>query len=202
MGDLTELLDLGEIMKKPTRQLSLGERMKCELAAALLHRPQLLFLDEPTIGLDVAMQLTVREFIRQYNERRGATVLLTSHYMDDVASLCPRVVVIDQGRLRYDGDLPTLVQSIQPDKRVALRFSGGADREALARAGKIVELDAAHAVIQIARADLREAVGHLLGLAWVSDLTIEDPPLEEVMRELFSAPKSEAPEAVSAAESP
>ena len=199
MGDLTELLDLAEIMKKPTRQLSLGERMKCELAAALLHRPKVLFLDEPTIGLDVAMQLTVREFIRRYNERRGATVLLTSHYMDDVASLCPRVVVIDQGRLRYDGDLPTLVQSIQPDKRVALRFSGVADREALARAGKIVEIDAAHAVIQIARADLREAVGHLLGLSWVSDLTIEDPPLEEVMRELFAAPKAEsASEAASA----
>ncbi len=190
LGELTELLDLGEIMKKPTRQLSLGERMKCELAAALLHRPQVLFLDEPTIGLDVAMQLTVREFIRSYNERRGATVLLTSHYMDDVASLCPRVVVIDQGRLRYDGDLPSLVRSIQPDKRVALRFSGPADRAAVERAGKIVEIDAARAVIQVARADLREAVGHLLGQAWVADLTIEDPPLEEVMRELFSASKA------------
>jgi ABC-2 type transport system ATP-binding protein len=194
MGDLTELLEIGAIMTKPTRQLSLGERMKCELAAALLHRPQVLFLDEPTIGLDVAMQLTVREFIRNYNERRGATVLLTSHYMDDVASLCPRVVVIDQGKLRYDGDLPTLVHSIQPDKRVALRFSGNADREALSRAGKIVEIDAAHAVLQVARADLREAAFHLLGLAWVTDLTIEDPPLEEVMRELFSAPKSVAAE--------
>src|SRR4029078_2378064 len=101
LGELTELVGIGEIMRKPTRQLSLGERMKCELAAALLHRPRVLFLDEPTIGLDVALQLTVREFIRRYNERRGATVLLTSHYMDDVASLCPRVVVIDQGRLRY-----------------------------------------------------------------------------------------------------
>ncbi len=199
IGELTELLDLGEIMKKPTRQLSLGERMKCELAAALLHRPRVLFLDEPTIGLDVAMQLTVREFIRRYNERRGATVLLTSHYMDDVASLCPRVVVIDQGRLRYDGDLPTLVQSIQPDKRVALRFSGNPDRAAVERAGKIVEFDAAHAVIQIARADLREAVGHLLGLPWVTDLTIEDPPLEEVMRELFSATKTADAEATAEA---
>jgi ABC-2 type transport system ATP-binding protein len=192
LRELTELLDLAEIARKPTRQLSLGERMKCELAAALLHRPQVLFLDEPTIGLDVAMQLTVREFIRRYNERRGATVLLTSHYMDDVASLCPRVVVIDQGRLRYDGDLPTLVRKILPDKRVALRFSGPPDRAAIERAGKIVELDAARAVIQVAQPQLREAVGHLLGLAWVADLTIEDPPLEEVMRELFSASKPAA----------
>jgi ABC-2 type transport system ATP-binding protein len=194
MAELNELLELGEIMKKPTRQLSLGERMKCELAAALLHRPQVLFLDEPTIGLDVSMQLTVREFIRRYNERRGATVLLTSHYMDDVASLCPRVVVIDQGRLHYDGDLPSLVRKVRPDKRVALRFSGVPDRAAIERAGTIVEFDSARAVIQVPQADLREAVGHLLGLAWVTDLTIEDPPLEEVMRDLFSASKAAAAE--------
>ncbi len=95
--ELTELLELGELISKPTRQLSLGERMKCELAAALLHRPRVLFLDEPTIGLDVSMQATMRDFIRDYNERFGATVLLTSHYMDDVAALCPRVIVIDTG---------------------------------------------------------------------------------------------------------
>ena len=94
---LTELLEIGELINKPTRQLSLGERMKCELAAALLHRPRVLFLDEPTIGLDVSMQATMRDFIRDYNERHGATVLLTSHYMDDVVALCPRVIVIDKG---------------------------------------------------------------------------------------------------------
>jgi ABC-2 type transport system ATP-binding protein len=195
LDELTTLLEIGDVMSKPTRQLSLGERMKCELCAALLHRPQVLFLDEPTIGLDVSMQLTVREFIRRYNETSGATVLLTSHYMDDVASLCPRVVVIDEGRLRYDGDLATLVHSIRPDKRVALRLSRPMAREALASLGAVVELDAARAVLQVEQGRLREVVGHLLGQDGVADLTIEDPPLEEVMRELFAADKAAAPAA-------
>src|SRR6185436_7154353 len=183
--ELTELLGLAELVGKPTRQLSLGERMKCELAAALLHRPKVLFLDEPTIGLDVAMQLAVRDFIRRYNERHEAAVLLTSHYMDDVASLCPRVIVINEGSLLYDGDLPSLVRSIRPDKRVALRFSQAPDRGMLERAGTVVEIDAGHAVLQIPQADLRNAVAQLLDQAAVTDLTVEDPPLEEVMRELF-----------------
>lgn len=191
LAELEELLDIGEIAKKPTRQLSLGERMKCELAAALLHRPRVLFLDEPTIGLDVAMQLAVREFIRRYNEQRGATVLLTSHYMDDVASLCRRVIVIDEGKLRYDGDLSALVRSVRPEKRIVLRFSGAPDREALERVGAIVEIDAARAVLKVAKDDLRDAAARLLGEAWISDLTIEDPPLEEVMRELFAKPARE-----------
>jgi ABC-2 type transport system ATP-binding protein len=133
------------------------------------------------------MQLGVREFIRAYNERNGATVLLTSHYMDDVASLCKRVVVIDEGRLRYDGDLAALTRSILPDKRVVIRFGESAiDRGALEVLGAVVELDAAHAVLRVAQRGLRDAVSHLLGLAAVADLTIEDPPLEEVMRELFA----------------
>jgi ABC-2 type transport system ATP-binding protein len=186
LGELEELLDLREIARKPTRQLSLGERMKCELAAALLHRPEILFLDEPTIGLDVSMQLAVREFIRRYNERHGATVILTSHYMDDVAALCPRVIVIDRGRLRYDGDLPALVRSVRPHKHVALRTSGPVDRAALARVGVVIEHEPARAVLQVPQADLRDAVAHLLERPEVTDLTIEDPPLEEVMRELFA----------------
>ena len=194
MRELEELLGVAEVARKPTRQLSLGERMKCELVAALLHRPRVLFLDEPTIGLDVGMQLGVREFIRRYNERSGATVLLTSHYMDDVASLCPRVVVIDEGRLRYDGDLPSLVRSIQPDKRVSLRLSGPVDREALSKLGKVVELEDGRAVLQVKQGELRDAVAHLLGEAVVTDLTIEDPPLEEVMRELFATAEKGAAE--------
>jgi ABC-2 type transport system ATP-binding protein len=188
MAELEELLDIGDLARKPTRQLSLGERMKCELAAALLHRPGVLFLDEPTIGLDVSMQLVVRDFIRRYNEQRGATVLLTSHYMDDVASLCNRVIVIDRGRLRYDGDLATLVRTIRPDKRIVLRFSRAPDREALSRVGTVVEMDAAQAVLQVPQAQLREAVSHLVASAAVNDLTVEDPPLEEVMRDLFARP--------------
>jgi ABC-2 type transport system ATP-binding protein len=185
MAELDALLDLGPIASKPTRQLSLGERMKCELAAALLHRPTILFLDEPTIGLDVSMQLSMREFIRRYNEQNNATVILTSHYMDDVASLCPRVVVIDKGKLRYDGDLAALVRSVRPHKRIALRLSAPADRSELERLGAVVELDASRAVLQVPAADVRAAVGHLLGHASIADLTVEDPPLEEVMRERF-----------------
>src|SRR5207244_12534968 len=123
VAELTELLGLRGLLDKPTRQLSLGERMKCELAVALLHRPRILFLDEPTIGLDVTMQATVRGFVRAYNERFGATVLLTSHYMDDVAALCPRVLVIDHGHLIYDGSLDELVRRVRPDKRVLLQLS-------------------------------------------------------------------------------
>lgn len=191
MAELEALLDIADIARKPTRQLSLGERMKCELAAALLHRPRVLFLDEPSIGLDVSMQLAVRDFIRAYNEKYGATVLLTSHYMDDVASLCPRVVVIDEGQLRYDGDLTALVRSIRPDKRIVLRLSAPADREALERVGEIVELDPGTAVLRVPQASLRAAVAHLLEQEGIADLTIEDPPLEEVMRELFADGKSD-----------
>ncbi len=197
MTELEDLLDIARVSSKPTRQLSLGERMKCELAAALLHRPEVLFLDEPTIGLDVSMQLAVREFIRRYNERHGATVLLTSHYMDDVAALCPRVIVIDQGRLRYDGDLPALIRSVRPHKRIALRSGAPLDRAALQRVGAVLELDPGRAVLQVSQAALREAVGHLLAFPDVTDVTVEDPPLEEVMRELFAQPGApgEAPAA-------
>jgi len=191
LHELETLLDIGALAKKPTRQLSLGERMKCELAAALLHRPGILFLDEPTIGLDVSMQLVVRDFIRKYNEKRGATVLLTSHYMDDVASLCPRVIVIDRGKLRYDGDLATLVKTIRPDKRIVLVFTSPPDRAALERVGTIVELEGTRAVLRVPQSEVRDAVSHLVGSAPTSDLTIEDPPLEEVMRDLFARPAEE-----------
>jgi ABC-2 type transport system ATP-binding protein len=186
LKELDELLGIDEIAKKPARQLSLGERMKCELAAALLHRPDVLFLDEPTIGLDVSMQLAVRQFIRTYNERWGATTLLTSHYMEDVAALCPRVVVIDRGRLFYDGDLRSLAQSIRPDKSLVLRYASPPDRELLSRVGTVAEYDGVKAVLRVAQKDVREAVSHLLLDPKLSDLTIEDPPLEEILRELFA----------------
>jgi ABC-2 type transport system ATP-binding protein len=189
LKELDELLGLSPIWGKPTRQLSLGERMKCELAAALLHGPRVLFLDEPTIGLDVAMQLAVREFVRTYADRTGATVILTSHYMDDVVALCPRVVVIDKGRLRHDGDLVTLSRTVRPDKRIVLRFRPGGrppDRAALERAGTVVELDAARAVLQTPQESVRDAIAHVFATEDVADLTVEDPPLEEVMREVFA----------------
>jgi ABC-2 type transport system ATP-binding protein len=196
MKELGELLDLSSLVNKPTRQLSLGERMKCELAAALLHRPKVLFLDEPTIGLDVSMQVAVREFIRAYNERHGATVLLTSHYMPDVTALCPRVIVIDEGKLLYDGDLKELVKRVSPEKRVSLKLSAPVSAEALARYGAIVEQGEAHAVLRVTQPELREAVAAILASLPIVDLGVEDPPLEDVMRQLFAqnSAKSESDE--------
>jgi ABC-2 type transport system ATP-binding protein len=189
VDELVRLLELGDLVNKPTRQLSLGERMKCELAAALLHRPRVLFLDEPTIGLDVSMQATVRSFVRAYNERFGATVLLTSHYMEDVVQLCPRVIVIDRGRLIYDGDLRALALKIRPDKRIVVRFrvEAAADGRDLARFGQVVSTEPGQATVQVAAEDVSRAVAGMLAAFPIADLTVEDPPLEEVMSELFRA---------------
>jgi ABC-2 type transport system ATP-binding protein len=187
VAELTQLLELSPLLNKPTRQLSLGERMKCELAVALLHRPKVLFLDEPTIGLDVSMQVTVRDFVRAYNQRFGATVLLTSHYMEDVAALCPRVMVIDKGRLIYDGGLPELVQRVRPDKRLVLRLQKPVERRDLeALGGTLIEHRDAEAVVQVSQALLQAAVSRALASLPLRDLSIEDPPLEEVMRDLFA----------------
>ena len=195
LSELTRLLDLGDLAKTPPRQLSLGERMKCELAAALLHGPEVLFLDEPTIGLDVAMQLSVRDFIRAYNEATGATVILTSHYMDDVAALCPRVVVIDRGSLLYDGDLDALIRQVRPEKRVVLRTSAPFSPDSLAKMGTVVEDGSSRVVLSVPSASVRDVVARALETGLVVDLTVEDPPLEEVLRELFAASKEAAAEA-------
>jgi ABC-2 type transport system ATP-binding protein len=196
LAELVTLLELGDLVHKPTRQLSLGERMKCELAAALLHRPRVLFLDEPTIGLDVSMQATVRGFVRAYNERFGATVLLTSHYMEDVVQLCPRVIVIDRGRLIYDGDLRALSHKVRPDKRIVVRFAdanGGVPAGPdLARFGEVVAVEAGQATIQVAAEEVSAAVARMLAALPVADLTVEDPPLEEVLSELFRSSRRAA----------
>jgi ABC-2 type transport system ATP-binding protein len=189
---LVELLEIGELIGKPTRQLSLGERMKCELVAALLHRPRVLFLDEPTIGLDVSMQAKMREFIRDYNHRFGSAVLLTSHYMDDVVALCPRVIVIDRGHLIYDGDLKELVRRVRPDKRVTIRLSAPAERAQLERMASVVSFSPAQVVLSVPGSTVNVVVRDALTSLAVVDLTIEDPPLEEVMRELFQAQRREA----------
>jgi ABC-2 type transport system ATP-binding protein len=193
LSELVALLELGDLVTKPTRQLSLGERMKCELAAALLHRPRVLFLDEPTIGLDVSMQATVRSFVKAYNERFGATVILTSHYMEDVVQLCPRVIVIDRGRLIYDGDLRALSLKIRPDKRILVRFeAGNGVREDLARFGKVVSAEAGQAILQISAEEVSGTVARILGALPIADLTVEDPPLEEVLSELFRSSRDVA----------
>ena len=191
--ELVELLDLGGVVDKPTRQLSLGERMKCELAASLIHRPRVLFLDEPTIGLDVTMQTTVREFIRSYNERHGATVLLTSHYMDDVLALCPRVVVIDKGRLIYDGNLQKLSREVRPDKRVVVRLGQPVPEMELSRFGFVLSHADTQAVYRVPGDQVASVVGRLLSSLPVTDLTVEEPPLEEIMSELFQGRRAAAP---------
>ncbi len=186
LDELTVTLELGDLIKKPTRQLSLGERMKCELAAALIHRPKVLFLDEPTIGLDVSMQVTIRAFIKNYNEKHGATLVLTSHYMDDVVALCPRVIVIDKGQLSYDGGLEELVRRVRPEKRVVFSFGADVSRAALEALGKVVKHDARSAVLQLPQGDVSKMVGRALAELPVQDLTVENAPLEEVMSELFT----------------
>ena len=191
ISELTTLLELEELVKKPTRELSLGERMKCELAAALVHRPRVLFLDEPTIGLDVSMQVVIRDFIKRYNERWNATLILTSHYMDDVAALCPRVIVIDKGKLSFDGSLTDLVQRIRPEKRVVLRFDRAVSASEVEMFGKVVERTELSATLQVAQDAVREAVSGALARLPVADLTVESPPLEEVMSELFARSRSE-----------
>jgi ABC-2 type transport system ATP-binding protein len=183
LRELTELLELEEIVGKPTRQLSLGERMKCELAAALLHRPEVLFLDEPTIGLDVSMQLSVREFIRHYNERFGATVLLTSHYMDDVAALCPRVIVIDRGRVVADGTSDEVKRTV-PFTTVSIRVDGPVTHLAGLPGVAGVEVRGDHAVLRTRDADA--TVTALAAAGAIRDISISRGNLEAAFLALTS----------------
>ncbi len=189
LRELTDLLALGDLVSKPTRQLSLGERMKCELAAALLHQPKTLFLDEPTIGLDVAMQVAIRDFIRTYNQRHEATVLLTSHYMDDVVALCPRIIVIDEGVLIHDGDLRQLIKARDPNKRVSFTASGPVDESALDKLGTALAVDGKRITLRVAESEIASVIGYVLGTLKAQDLAIEDPPLEDILREMFGKPK-------------
>lgn len=193
VAELTDLLELGDLVRKPTRELSLGQRMRCELVAALVHRPRVLFLDEPTIGLDVSTQVVVREFIRSYNERFGATLILTSHYMDDVAALCPRVIVIDRGRLSYDGKLDDLVKQVRPDKRLTLSLSQPATEAEVEAIGQVIEREEHQVVVQVPQEALAGAVSKALATLPVRDFTVTAAPLEEVMSELFGRSRAAAP---------
>jgi ABC-2 type transport system ATP-binding protein len=172
--------------------------MKCELAAALLHRPVTLFLDEPTIGLDVAMQLAIRDFVRSYNQRHNATVLLTSHYMDDVVALCPRIIVIDAGRLIHDGDLRKLIKTMDPDKRVSFTLTGPVTDEELVRLGTVLARDGQRITLRVPESEIPAVVGHLLGPLKGADLAIEDPPLEEILRVMFGKSKEARADAAEA----
>jgi ABC-2 type transport system ATP-binding protein len=163
--------------------------MKCELAAALLHRPTTLFLDEPTIGLDVAMQVAIRDFVRSYNQRHEATVLLTSHYMDDVVALCPRIIVIDQGTLIHDGDLRQLIKTMDPDKRVSFTLTHAIAEDELVRLGTLLVRDGQRITLRVTEREVPHVIGHLLGTLKAADLAIEDPPLEDILRVMFGKRK-------------
>lgn len=186
LDELIELLDLGELIRKPVRQLSLGERMKCEIAGALLHKPKVLFLDEPTIGLDVTAQRRIREFVKEYNARHNATVLLTSHYMADVEALAQRVIVIHHGKLLFDGALSSLVERFSPHKTIVVQFEGeGVD---LSGYGQIVEQNGVRATLRVPKSQTAQVTGRLLANLAIDDLTVEDPPIEEVIEQVFAQP--------------
>jgi ABC-2 type transport system ATP-binding protein len=184
LKELTELLELGPLLHKPVRNLSLGERMKCEIAAALLHRPQVVFLDEPTIGLDVTMQRRIRKFIAEYNRKFGATVLLTSHYMADVEALCRRVIVIHNGKLLFDGELASLVQKFTAHKTIVVQLD---DVQAdLHSYGEVVSREDGHITLRVPKAETARVTERLLANLPVIDLLVEDPPIEEVIERVFA----------------
>ena len=186
LDELVELLEVKDFLKVQVRKLSLGQRMKMELIAALIHSPKILFLDEPTIGLDVVMQKKMREFIREYNTRHQATILLTSHYMDDVKQLCNRVIIIDKGKLLFDGALDEIIKKFADHKLISLDFADGVSREKLARLGEIKEYDPPKAVIQVRRADTSAVAAKILQEFSIEDLNIEEPQIEDIIREVFT----------------
>jgi ABC-2 type transport system ATP-binding protein len=183
-NELVELLDLGELVTKPVRNLSLGERMKVELAAALLHRPEVLFLDEPTLGLDITMQKRIRTFIAGYNGRNGASVLLTSHYMADVEALCQRVIVIDHGKILFDGDLAALASSLAAYKEIGVTLSG--PEADLSAYGEVRARDGDRVTLRVPRDGTPSVTARLLADHTVLDLTVEDPPIEDVIELLLA----------------
>jgi ABC-2 type transport system ATP-binding protein len=190
LAELVELLDLASLLTKPVRNLSLGERMKCELAGALLHRPQMLFLDEPTLGLDVTAQRRIRAFIAEYAARHGATVLLTSHYMADVEALAERVVVIHQGALLFDGALGALVECFSPHKTLTIDLEYPISD--LERFGEVVSVDDCRATLRVPKAEAASVTARLLAELPVVDLSVADPPVDEVIDTVFSSGESGA----------
>ncbi len=193
--ELDELLELEPLMKKPVRNLSLGERMKVEIAAGLLHRPKVLFLDEPTIGLDITGQVKIREFLREYNKRTGATILLTSHYMADVTALCERIIIIHHGQLKYDGGIANLSRRIAPFKLIGVRLALSGDEgleksngRDLSQYGEPVqnEEDAEKVYIRVKSEDVTKVTSRMLSELPIHDITIADPPIEDVIERAFN----------------
>ncbi|MEK7233386.1 MAG: ATP-binding cassette domain-containing protein [Elusimicrobiota bacterium] len=186
LDELVDLLELGEHLSVPVKKLSLGQRMRCELAAALLHRPRLLLLDEPTIGLDVVMQKNVREFIKAYNKRSGATIMLTSHNMTDVVALCRRVIVIEKGRLLYDGALDQLVERYAAHKILRARFTTDVEPAALKGLGSVIKYEERTVTLEVPRANMAASAAALLHAYPVADLNVEEVAIDDIVRRLFT----------------
>lgn len=191
VGELTEMLDVGDIVNVSVRKLSLGERMKMEIIAALIHKPKVLFLDEPTIGLDVVMQKKMRDFIREYNETSGATILLTSHYMEDVRQLASRVIIIDHGKIVYDGKLDDLVRKYAKYKLLSVVLDSYVPPEPLQEIGELAEYNFPKAVIRVARSASNVAAAQLLEKFPVDDLNIEEPDIEDIIRDVFTKSRTQ-----------
>jgi ABC-2 type transport system ATP-binding protein len=184
--ELVEMLDLKDVINQQVRKLSLGQRMKCELVAALIHTPKVLFLDEPTIGLDVVMQKKVREFIKEYNERYNATIILTSHYMDDVKELCRRVIMIDKGKILFDGALNDLIKKYADYKILAPIFAKDVPEAKLQEIGEVIEYIPPKAIIKVPREQTSQKASELLAKFQVEDLEITEPPLEDIISLAFT----------------
>lgn len=187
VAELADMLGLTHKLTQPVRKLSLGERMKAEMLAALLHHPKVLFLDEPTLGLDVNAQVAVREFLKEYNRRHQATILLTSHYMADITALCERVLLVHQGSLIYDGSLEDLLSRFAPYREVKVELARPATSEDLARFGEVETLAGCSASLIVQRNKLTQTVSQILAELAVQDLTVTDPPIEEVIGRVFKA---------------
>jgi ABC-2 type transport system ATP-binding protein len=185
LGELTELLTVSDLLHQPVRELSLGERMKMELIAALLHSPSVLFLDEPTIGLDVVAQASIRRCLAEYNRQNKVTILLTSHYMQDIQALCDRVLVINHGKLIHDGRLAEIVNQFAGYKVLTLRFRDGDMPGDFDGVGEVIELDPPKVTLRLAQESVGRTVGRLLNAYEVEDISVEDPPIEEVIGEVF-----------------
>ena len=182
--EFIELLELKDLVNKPVRNLSLGERMKMEIVAALLHRPKVLFLDEPTLGLDVTMQRRIRTFVAEYNKRYNATVLLTSHYMADVEALCKRVIVIHHGRILFDGELSALVNQFSSYKTLSLTIQD--PNAELSKYGEVVSKEDGRITLRVPKTQTAQMTAKLLSDFQVDDLTVEDAPVDDVIDQVFS----------------
>lgn len=193
LDELVALLDLSDVLKKQVRNLSLGERMKCEICTSLLHRPSVLFLDEPTIGVDITMQARIRSFIADYNQKTGATIILTSHYMADVTALCKRIIIIDHGRLLFDGALDELSTRLAPFKVIKIDLTRPIDGYDLSAMGTVLSCQDRKIVLRVPKGDTAAAAGRLLNDLPILDLTIEDPPIEDVIAQTFNKQTSASP---------